>query len=333
MRYGQGPAFPLWIWIFLTAIFVGVPVLVIGIAVLLRARASGSVLRRAGGPGQAARSHATRIIRYGLAGLGVGALLGLALILTQRADQAPLACAGGYLTGLLLGEFAAQPPVRGQVREATLRPRRAGDYTPRWAAAAIAVAVGLTVAAAIAFGLAPVISYGAWHPFAGLRFTLPGGSTSWPTWPGTSALVLVDILVLLVGIAGLRRVAARPQLTDGSDPALDDLLRRQSGRAITGAVLGLELIALAGLLIAGSQGLAVPVSSVSAAAYEGHRIMILGGECSAVGGVVCWLVLSGWTRRKLRGDGQPAGGQPGTGPGGGPPGPADAGGITLLAGG
>jgi hypothetical protein len=335
MRYGQGPAFPLWIWIFLAAIFVGVPVLVIGSAMMLRARASRSVLLLAGGPGRAARSHASRITRCGLAGLGVGALLGLAFILGERAPLAALTCAGGYLTGLLLGEFAAQPPVRGLVREATLRRRRARDYTPPWAAAVIAVAVALTAAAVIAFSFAPVITYGPWHPFAGVSFTLPGGSTSWPAWPGMSALVLVIVAVLLLGITGLRRVAARPPLTDGSDAALDELLRRQSGRAISGAVLGLQLIALAGLLIAGSQGLAVPIPSLSTAAYEGNRIMVLGGVCSAIAGVVCWLVLSGWTRRKLRGGGQDSSGDVGGGgpPGAEPPDAADAGGNTLLAGG
>ena len=37
MRYSHGPPipFPIWIWIFLAAIFVGVPVLVIGVAMLL----------------------------------------------------------------------------------------------------------------------------------------------------------------------------------------------------------------------------------------------------------------------------------------------------------
>ena len=109
VTYSQAAAFPFWIWGLLAAIFVGLPVLVIGIAVLLRARASRSAFRQADGPVEAARSaeartHARRITRCGLAGLGVGALLGFALILSGRGALAVLACAGGYLTGLLMGE-------------------------------------------------------------------------------------------------------------------------------------------------------------------------------------------------------------------------------------
>ena len=99
----------------------------------------------------------------------------------------------------------------------------------------------------------------------------------------------------------MRWVAARPQLTDGGEPELDELLRRQAGRAVTGAVLGLELIVLAGLMIAGSEGLAVPVPAISGAAYAGSRAMVDAGLCCGIGGLASWLVLSGWTRRARRG--------------------------------
>ena len=61
-------------------------------------------------------------------------MLGVALILDERANLAPLSCAAGYLAGLLMGEYAAQPPTAGHVRIATLRARQPADYAPRWAA-------------------------------------------------------------------------------------------------------------------------------------------------------------------------------------------------------
>jgi hypothetical protein len=104
-------------------------------------------------------------------------------------------------------------------------------------------------------------------------------------------------VVLFTGAAGLRRVAGRPQLTDGVEQAADEWLRRQSGRAITGAVLSLLLLVLAAFLISGSAGLGVPVPSISPAVYLGNRIMVIAGLCSAAGSIVSWLLLSGWIRR------------------------------------
>jgi len=326
MTHAHGiPAIPIWIWLILAGVFVGVPVVIIGIAVLLRAHASRSAIRQAEGPPQAARMQARRARWYGLAGLGTGVLLGVALVADQRGGLAPLACAGGYLIGLLIGEYAAQPPAGGQVRAAALRPRRPSDYSPHWAATAVLLAALLTVAAPVAFAAAPSISYGRWQPFPGAGFWLPGGRTAWPGWPVTTAAAAFAVVVVLLGVAGLRRVAARPRLTsaeqDPTGQGLDELLRRQSGRAITGAVLGLELLVLAAILISGSSGLAVPDRTVSAAAYLGNRLMIYGGLGSAACAAGSWLVLSGWirrTRRSTRTEGHPgpAGANGQSGPGG-----------------
>ncbi len=298
------PPIPIWIWLIFAGLFVGIPLVIIGIAVLLRARASRSAIGAAEEPPQAARMQARRARWYGLAGLGIGVILGVALVVDQRGGLAPLACAGGYLIGLLIGEYAGQPPAGGQIRAATLRPRRAADYSPHWAATAVLLAALFTVAAPVAFAAAPSVSYGHWQPVPHAGFSLPGGRTEWPGWPLTTAAAALAVGVMLLGVAGLRRVAARPRLISAEqDPAgqgLDELLRRQSGRAITGAVLGLELLVLAAILVTGSSGLAVPVSAISPAAYLGNRLMIYGGLGCAACAAGSWLVLSGWIRRTHR---------------------------------
>jgi hypothetical protein len=335
---------PLWVWLFIGGIFVGVPAVGIGTALLLRVLRSRSMFRldsvsaraaddrtpepggdagsaaggnagsgqdfRGGSAGpasagrpaaasadRAAREHARRTARWGLAGLVAGIVAGIALVFSGDAGFATLTCSGGYLCGLLVGEYTAQPQARGEQRAAVLRARRPGDYVPRWAAVMIAAVAVLMVCALIAFTIAPPIHYGAWHPFAGQNFTLPGGSTSWPGLPAMLAGVGFAAVVLFVGAAGLRRVAGRPQLTDASGQVADEWLRRQSGRAITGAVLSLLLLVLAAFLISGSQGLGVPAQTISPAVYLGNRIMVIAGLCSACGSVVSWLLLSGWIRR------------------------------------
>lgn len=333
---------PLWIWLLVGGIFVGVPSVVIGTALLLRVLRSRAVFRadslrarvaddraepgrdagsaageRAGsgraspgGPAapdstvglaasavKAASEHARRAARWGLVGLVTGVVLGIAVVFSGRAGFAVLTCGGGYLCGLLVGEYTAQPRARSEQRAAVLRARRPGDYVPRWAAVMIVVVGALMAGALIAFTVAPPIHYGAWHPFAGQSFTLPGGSTSWPGLPAMLAGVGFSAVVVFVGAAGLRRVAGRPQLTDGAGHAVDEWLRRQSGRAITGAVLSLLLLVLAAFLIGGSQGLSVPVPAISPTAYLGNRIMVTVALCSALGSIASWLVLSGWIRR------------------------------------
>jgi hypothetical protein len=312
---GVSPAVPLVIWLFIGAVFVGVPAVVIGIALLLRALRSRSVLRAgslapaaapagtAGTAGltatviSAAREHARRTARCGLAGLVVGVVLGIATVLSNRGGFAVLTCGGGYLCGLLVGEYTAQPRSRGEQRSAVLRARRPADYVPRWAAAMIVVVGTLIIAAVIAFSVERPIHYGAWHPFPGQSFSLPGGSTSWPSLPVMLAGVAFAAVVVLVGAAGLRRVAGRPQLTDDAGQAADEWLRRQSGRAITGALLSLLLLLLAAFLIGGAAGLAVPVPVISPGAYIANRIMVNAGLVSACGSIASWLVLSGWIRR------------------------------------
>ncbi len=308
---------PVWVWLILAATFAGIPALVIGCALALRTLGSRSAFREPGDSASAARTHAAKVTRSGFEGLGFGLLIGLILVLDQRGWLAPLACAGGYLLGLLAGEYSAQPPAWGVRRAATLQARRARDYAPRWAAVAVVVTTVLTLAVPVVFAAAPTIHYGRWQPFQGAGSFFSGGQTAWPGLTVTLGAAALSVAALLLGTAGLRRIAARPQPGEAADRDIDELQRRQAGRAITGAVLALQLIALAALLIAGSNGLAVPVPSVSPTAYLGSRIMIWTGLGCAAAAALSWLVLSGWIRRTRRAAGGPASSQ-GAGPGDGP---------------
>lgn len=302
MGYSHGaPPVLIWYWLILAGIAIGVPAIIIVSALLLRARASRSALRATGQRAGPARAQISRVTRCGLAGLGVGALIGVALIAASRGGLAVLGCAGGYLGGLLVGEYTGQPPARPPVRYARLLARRPAEYLPRWAAAAVLLSTALVVAAPVAFAVAPTVSYGNWHPSPGTGFTLPGGHTSWPpVFPGAAAAAALALAVLGIGAAGLRRIAARPGPADDDAMTVDEVLRRQAGRAMIGAVLGIELITLAALLIAGSSGLAVPMAAVAPGAYLGNRIMVIAGLSCAVAGLAAWLVLSGWTRHLRR---------------------------------
>ena len=311
---GQGGSPVLWIVLLVPAVFIGIPAVTIAVAVLLRARRSRAELPARGASAaardsqpdiSAAQAQADRVTRFGLTGLGGGALLGLALVLDGQPAFAALTCGAGYLVGLLVGEYAAQPPASGQQRAAMLRARRPADYAPRWAAVAIGATVIVMIAASIVFSVAPAISYGPWHPVPGQTFSLPGSTTSWPGLRVMLAGLAFSALVLLLGRAGLGRISDRPQLTEAGMQSLDDLLRRQAGRAITGAVLSLQLMLLAAYLLAGSEGLGVPTAAVSTAAYVGNRVMVIAALACAAGSIVSWLLLSGWLRRRRPDTGRP----------------------------
>jgi hypothetical protein len=292
----------IWIWLVLASIGIGVPAIVIGTAVLLRARAARVTLRQSGQLTGPASAHVRRVTRCGLAGLGVGALIAVTLFADHRpGGLGILAFACGYLGGVLVGEYTAQPPARGLVRAARLLARRPADFVPRWAVGAAALSAVVVLASPIAFAAAPAIHYPGcprgWQCITSAGEPVPGGQTSWPAWPDMAAAAALVAAAVVVGAAGLRRIAARPGPAGDPGQVADDALRRQAGRAILGAVLGLEMFVLATVLILGSNGLMVPNPVTAPGAYLGGQIMVYAGLGCAGAGLVSWLVLSGWTRR------------------------------------
>jgi hypothetical protein len=312
MKYHTGlpPYFPWLAILFLAVIVTGIPTLCIVAAVLWRSRASRRPSSHDAGQGTRASrlgddrrdgrrswpvpaSYRRRSRTARLTGAGFGALAGIALVLSFRVIMAPVACLGGYLLGVLVGELWGWAPPGGAVREAFLRERRARDFAPGWAALlAVAAAVPVLAAPAI-LAIVPRISYGPWRPDPYERnMVLPGGQLSWPSAAATVPLAVVAITALALAVLSLRRVAAAPPLAGAGHPDSDRWWRCSAGRALLGAVVGIEALCLAAVLIEAGDGMTVP-SGQGPGLHLGVRVLDWSGLAIAVGGLLVWLVLDG----------------------------------------
>lgn len=270
-----------WLRLGLVAVWVGLPVLLVGALVWWTTRR-----RDAATAGRMRRARAGR-----LAGLGIGALVGVVAVWIAQLWLAPIAVAAGYLFGVLSGELSGAPPPTGLVRVATLQPRTASRYVPRWAVLVAVVAAAVTMLAPAVLTAVPAARYGPWHPFDGEpRFTLPGATLAWPSPALWVPLAVVAGGALVVGALLIRRVMGLPD-----QPDLLESTRRNAARTITGTVVGVELLALGALTLFASSGLAVP-GPVGGNAYLGSRILVWTGVGLATTGILVWCVLSRWRR-------------------------------------
>ena len=272
----------------LAVVYVGVPLLLVGASIWWATRRG----RQASGLSSSADGVVQRARRHRGVGLGLGAVAGVVSIWFTHGELAPALVAIGYLFGVL-GEVLAVPVPSGTLRTATLETREAWRYLPRWAVwVAVATAV-ISLVAPVLFAALPRVSYGPWSP-DGVD-VLPGGTLSWPS-VGTS-VPLAAIAVFGVVAAGVvaRRVTLLPPVS--SDPVMDEQIRRRIGRAGAGAVLGIELLAVAASAIAASGGLAVP-QPVGGADYLASRILIWTGLFLAASAVAGWCALG--SRRLAR---------------------------------
>jgi hypothetical protein len=289
MRYSSAglPGFTIfWIDLQVAFIWVGVPALVVGASVWW-------ATRRARAGGTAALARRARTGR--LAGIAAGAAVGVAAVWYHQVWLAPAAVGAGYLLGMLAGELTAGPRPAGPLRVASLQARGARQYRPRGAVPA-ALGVGIpAMIAPVVLAVLPRVSYGPWRPDPyDARIVLPGGTLSWPSLALTVPLAVIAGLALLAGGILMRRVAALPLPVAGGPPGLPERERRNSGRAIAGAVLGIELLAIGSLAILAADGLAVPDSAGDA--YLGSRILVWAGLGAALAGLLVWCLL-GWWRR------------------------------------
>lgn len=278
----------LWVRLGLVVVWVGVPVLLVGVLVWW------TTSRR----GAAADSRVRQARAARLTGLGVGALVGVLAVWVAQLWLAPIAVAAGYLLGVLNGELRGSPPPTGVVRVASLQPRTATRYVPRWAALVAVVAAALTILAPVVFAVAPTASYGPWHPFGNEPwFTLPGATLAWPSAARWLPLAVAAVGALVLGTLLIRRVLRLPAATL-DQPGLVESTRRNAARTIAGTVLGVELLALGALSVFASAGVAVP-EPVGGGAYLASRILVWTGVGLAAAGIFVWCALSGWRRGPL----------------------------------
>ena len=273
-----------WVRLVLVGIWVGVPVLLVGVLVWWTTR----------------RGAAGRVRRARLIGLGLGALVGVVAVWLAQLWLAPVAVAAGYLSGVLNGELRGAPPT-GPVRVASLQPRTASRYLPRWAVVVAVVAAAMTMLTPAVLTAVPTASYGPWQPFPGdPRFTLPGATLAWPPPALWLPLAVVAGGALIVGALLIRRVTGLPTAGPDQSGQLEST-RRNAARTITGTVVGVELLALGALTLFVSSGLAVP-APVGGGAYLASRILVWTGLGLAVAGIVVWCVLSRWRPTPLAPD-------------------------------
>lgn len=252
-----------WLSTLLAIFYVGVPVLAVGVSVwwaTFRARRDAPrwLVRRA----RAGR----------LTGIGAGALAGIVLTWFGRAMVAPAAVGVGYLSGVLIAELLTVPQPSGPLRVASLQPRNARRYLPRWA-------VPVAIVAAVPVMAGPLAVIVANHYRA--------------AWDVTPALFLplavVAALALILGAIALRRVELVPLAAQG-EPGIDEGVRRNTARAVAGAVVGIELLLLAAL--------ALPLTDeISATVYApASSVMLLCAGGLALAAVLVWCVLGWWKR-------------------------------------
>ncbi len=266
-------------------IWVGVPVLLVGALVWW-------TTSRRGVP-ENSRARQTKSSR--IAGLRIGALVGVVTVLISQPWLGPIAVAGGYLLGVLRGELREAPPKTGTVRVASLQPRTAAGYVPWWAALTAVVAAVVTVFGPIVLLAVPTPSYGPWHPFPDTpSITLPGQQLSWPSPAIWVPLAAVAAGALVIGALLIRRAVELPATTD-DQPGLVESTRRNAARTITGTVVGVELLALGAQALAASGGVDVP-DVIGGTAYTISRVLVWSGVGLALAGIVVWCVLSWWRR-------------------------------------
>lgn len=262
-----------WLRLGLAAVVVGVPLL-LGLVL-----AWWSTRRRG------RRARVARLI-----GLGVGALVGVLTVFAALAFLAPVAVVAGYLVGVHYGELHDVPVPTGSVRVASLRPRTMRHYAPRWAMTVAIGAAALTLLEPAILAAVPTVTYGPWHPFPGI--TLPGATLRWPSLVEWLPLGMVAGGALVVGALLIQRVLRLP----ADQSSLPESSRHNAVRTITGAVAGIELVALGALTLFASAGVGVPVQ-VGGVAYLLSRILVWTGLGLAVTGIGVWLALSTWRRR------------------------------------
>jgi hypothetical protein len=288
----------------LAVIWVGLPGLLVAGTVVWATRPYGG----GAAPGSIRRARVGRI-----AGLVAGAVGGVVVVWRSRVWLGPIAIVLGTLAGVLLAELVGRERPSGPMRSASLEPRFVRHYVPGWAWSVAIAAGAATVLGTMVLAVAPVLHYGPWHPVPGdTALLLPGGALPWPALGLSVPLAVIAVATLAVGGFLARRALAIPDTNDGPDtdvtPSPAALRRRNVVGAVTGAVVGVELLALGALTILTGDGLVIPGSSGGAVALT-SRVLLWVGMAIVVAAVVASCHLGRW-HRGLRTTGLKALGKP-----------------------
>jgi hypothetical protein len=288
--HDPGPGLPaifFWVRAILVLLYVGVPVLLVGITVWWAARRA----RLDVPAGLVRRARSAR-----LAGLAAGLLLGVLAIWLGHEELAPAAVAVGYLFGLLAAELLWVPAPTGPLRVAALQTRYVRPYIPRWSVPVLLCAGVLAIAVPIVLAVLPTVRYGPFHPDAldAPAIIVRGGVLQWPAAECVPPAALA-VLALVVGGIALRRVVLLPPVAV-EQPGVDERARRNSARAVIAVVLAIELFALAAQATLASNGVAVPGPAAGGRLYLISRILVWCGISLAIAAVLVWSVMGWWKR-------------------------------------
>jgi hypothetical protein len=254
------------------AIIVGLPVVLVGLSVWVSThRASKHSAADNGGATDEFSSEAVRRARIGrIGGLTAGAVIGIGTYFATGGILVPAFVAVGYLLGMLVFELRPSSQPTGPIRVASLQARSAWQYLPKWA-------IRMTIVVAVLNLMGSAV----------LAFRPPPGLSSGKV----AELYLPFALAAWVPLMG--KVARLPQpVSEVSEAGRLANTRVNAARAITGAVLGIELLSLASIVTASPHF----INQIGhGTAYATFGPILAGLSIGlAIAGLVVWSILSRW---------------------------------------
>lgn len=251
-------------------LIVGIPVVLVGLSVWVSTRRAS---KRS--PADDISNAAVRQARTGrIGGLIAGAVIGVLTYFVTNGILVPAFVAAGYLLGMLVFELRPSGQPTGPIRVASLQARNAWQYLPKRAIRSTVVVASLALLGSVVFTVIPPPSAFGRGQIAGLIVPF--------------AVMAAGALAAWFPLMG--KVARLPQPV-GNESGRIATSRANAARAITGAVLGIELLSLASVISA-SRAFIDPVGEGTASIVV--SVLIGLGVGLSIAGLVVWSILSRW---------------------------------------
>lgn len=255
------------------SVIVGIPVVLVGLSVWISTRRASK--RDATDSVSSAAVRRARTGRIG--GLIAGAVIGVLTYLATAGILVPAFVAVGYLLGMLVFELRPSSQPAGPIRVASLQARNSWQYLPKWALRTTVVVASLALLGSAVCVIVPPPSYLGRGQM--LELILP--------------FAIMSAAAIAAWFPLMSKVARLPQpVNEGSGSGRVTTSRANAARAVTGAVLGIELLSLASVITA-SRALINPVGDGTAYIAFGSVLAGLGIGL-AIAGLVIWSILSRW---------------------------------------